>query len=86
MQSVMLRQSCIYGTRQFGIEDQGWVAWFIIAAVLGKKITIYGDGKQTRGVLHVKDLVRAYEAAFERKEAVAGQAFNIGGGPTNIMS
>ena len=86
IQSVTFRQSCIYGTRQFGIEDQGWVAWFTIAAILGKKITIYGDGKQTRDVLHVDDLARAYEAAFERKEAVTGQAFNIGGGPTNIMS
>ena len=86
IQSVTFRQSCIYGTRQFGIEDQGWVAWFTIAAVLGKKITIYGDGKQTRDVLHVQDLARAYEAAFERREAVTGQAFNIGGGPSNIMS
>ena len=86
MQTVTFRQSCVYGTRQFGIEDQGWVAWFAIAAVLGKKITIYGDGKQTRDVLHVDDLARAYEAAFERKDAVAGQAFNIGGGPSNIMS
>jgi CDP-paratose 2-epimerase len=86
MQSVTFRQSCIYGPRQFGIEDQGWVAWFTIAAVLGKKITIYGDGKQTRDVLHVDDLARAYEAAFDRKEAVKGQAFNIGGGQSNIMS
>ena len=82
IQSVTFRQSCIYGTRQFGVEDQGWVAWFTIAAVLGKTITIYGDGKQTRDVLHVQDLARAYEAAFERRETVAGQAFNIGGGPT----
>jgi NAD dependent epimerase/dehydratase family len=82
---VTFRQSCIYGTRQFGIEDQGWVAWLTIAAVLGKKITIYGDGKQTRDVLHVQ-LARAYEAAFERREAVTGQAFNIGGGPSNAMS
>jgi CDP-paratose 2-epimerase len=82
----VFRQSCIFGYRQFGIEDQGWVAWFAIAAVLGKKITIYGDGKQTRDVLHVQDLARAYEAAFERREAVTGQAFNIGGGPSNTMS
>ena len=84
--SVTFRQSCIYGTRQFGIEDQGWVAWFTIAAVLGKNITIYGDGKQTRDVLHVRDLARAYEAAFEHRKAARGQAFNIGGGPTNVMS
>jgi CDP-paratose 2-epimerase len=86
IQCVTFRQSCIYGTRQFGVEDQGWVAWFAIAAVLGKTITIYGDGKQTRDVLHVQDLARAYEAAFERREEVTGQAFNIGGGSNNIMS
>src|SRR5262249_3606631 len=86
IKSVTFRQRCIYGPRQFGIEDQGWVAWFAIAAVLGKKITIYGDGKQTRDLLHVQDLARAYEAAFEHREKVAGQAFNVGGGPSNTMS
>jgi len=86
LHTVAFRQSCIDGTRQFGIEDQGWVAWFTIAAVLGKQITIYGDGKQIRDVLHVDDLARAYEAAYEHRDAVAGQAFNIGGGPTNTMS
>lgn len=86
LQTVTFRQSCIYGTRQFGIEDQGWVAWFTIAAVLGKNITIYGDGKQIRDVLHVEDLVRAYEAAVVNREAASGQAFNIGGGPVNTMS
>lgn len=86
LRSVALRQSCIYGTRQFGIEDQGWVAWFTIAAVLGKTITIYGDGKQIRDVLHVNDLVRAYEAAASNPDQAAGQAFNIGGGPGNTMS
>ena len=86
LHSVTFRQSCIYGPRQFGIEDQGWVAWFTIAAVLGKPITIYGDGKQSRDVLHVQDLADAYEAAFDRREAVSGQAFNIGGGRSNIMS
>jgi len=86
LHSVTFRQSCIYGPRQFGIEDQGWVAWFTIAAVLGKPITIYGDGKQVRDVLHVQDLADAYEAAFDHREAVSGQAFNIGGGPGNTMS
>lgn len=86
LRSVTFRQSCIYGTRQFGIEDQGWVAWFTIAAVLGKQITIYGDGKQIRDVLHVEDLVRAYEAAISNQEKASGQAFNIGGGPANTMS
>jgi CDP-paratose 2-epimerase len=62
------------------------VAWFTIAAVLGKAITIYGDGKQIRDVLHVEDLARAYEAAYEHREAVSGQAFNMGGGPGNTLS
>ena len=86
LKTVALRQSCIYGTRQFGIEDQGWVAWFTIAAVLGKTITIYGDGKQIRDVLHVEDLARAYEAAYVNRDRVNGQALNIGGGPGNTMS
>ena len=86
LKTVTFRQSCIYGTRQFGVEDQGWVAWFTIASVLGKPITIYGDGKQIRDVLHVGDLVAAYEAAFGRRDRASGQAFNIGGGPANTMS
>ena len=84
--TVTLRQSCIYGTRQFGVEDQGWVAWFTIATVLGKQITIYGDGKQTRDVLHVSDLVRLYETVWANRTRASGQAFNIGGGPANTLS
>jgi CDP-paratose 2-epimerase len=86
LKTVTFRQSCIYGTRQFGIEDQGWVAWFTIASVLGKPITIYGDGKQIRDVLHVGDLVRAYEAAYAHRDRASGLAFNIGGGPANTLS
>lgn len=86
LRTTTFRQSCIYGTRQFGIEDQGWVAWFTIAHVLDKPITIYGDGKQIRDVLHVTDLCRAYEAAMQNQEAALGQAFNIGGGPQNTLS
>ena len=86
LHTTTFRQSCIYGTRQFGIEDQGWVAWFTIAAVLGKQITIYGDGKQIRDVLHVDDLARAYAAAIEHRDQAQGQAFNIGGGPQNTLS
>ena len=86
LKTATLRQSCIYGTRQFGIEDQGWVAWFTIAAVLEKQITIYGNGKQIRDVLHVDDLVRAYEAVINNSDKVSWQAFNIGGGPDNTMS
>jgi CDP-paratose 2-epimerase len=85
LKSCSFRQSCIYGTRQFGIEDQGWVAWFTIAATLKKSITLYGDGWQTRDVLNVKDLARAYQAAWEHRDEVSGQAFNIGGGPDNTL-
>lgn len=86
LRTVVLRQSCIYGPRQFGIEDQGWVAWFIIAAVLGRPITIYGDGKQVRDVLHVDDLMDVYDAAIEKIDVASGQVYNIGGGPENVMS
>ena len=86
LRTCTFRQSCIYGTRQFGIEDQGWVAWFTIAAVLNKQITIFGDGKQVRDVVHVSDLVAGYEAAMQRAESVTGHAFNVGGGHENLMS
>lgn len=86
LRSVVFRQSCIYGPRQFGIEDQGWVAWMIIAAVTGRQITIYGDGKQVRDVLHVDDLLDAYDAAIARINLAAGQVYNLGGGPGNVMS
>lgn len=80
----VFRMSCIYGTRQFGVEDQGWVAWFTIAAILGKPITIYGDGKQVRDVLYVKDLVRLYDSFLKSK--LKHGVFNTGGGPKNTMS
>lgn len=78
--TVSFRQSCIYGPRQFGEEDQGWVAWFALAAEFGLPIVIYGDGLQVRDLLWVDDLVAAYLAAVQRKERVAGRAYNIGGG------
>ena len=84
--ATSFRQSCVYGTRQFGVEDQGWLAWFAIASLLGRDITIYGDGKQVRDVLHVDDLLRAYEAAIQAPDKIAGQAFNVGGGPKHILS
>jgi CDP-paratose 2-epimerase len=84
--ATSFRQSCIYGPRQFGVEDQGWVAWFAIASLLDRDITIFGDGKQVRDVLHVEDLVRAYEAAIRAPEKVAAQAFNVGGGPSAVLS
>ncbi len=86
LRTVTMRQSCIYGPRQFGVEDQGWLAWFVIAAVTGKPMTIFGDGKQTRDVLWVGDLLAVYDAAIEKSDAATGQAFNIGGGPRNALS
>jgi CDP-paratose 2-epimerase len=86
MKTVVFRQSAIYGERQFGIEDQGWLAWFAIAACKNRNFTIYGDGKQVRDVLWVEDLVRAYEKAVEQIDAVKGQVFNIGGGPQHSVS
>ena len=84
--TVVFRQSCIYGPRQLGVEDQGWVAWFIIATLTGKPITIYGDGKQVRDVLYIADLLDVYDAALAQIDHVAGEVFNIGGGPNNVMS
>jgi nucleoside-diphosphate-sugar epimerase len=78
--------NCIYGPRQFGVEDQGWVAWMAIAAVTGKQISIYGDGKQIRDLLHVYDLNDAYDAVIENIDKVRGEVFNLGGGPENTMS
>jgi CDP-paratose 2-epimerase len=84
--TVVFRQSCIYGPRQFGVEDQGWVAWFIIAAVMGCPITIYGDGKQVRDLLYVADLLDAYDAAVANIDQAAGRVYNVGGGPQNQLS
>lgn len=86
LRTVVFRQSCIYGERQFGIEDQGWVAWFTIAALLGKPITIFGDGKQVRDVLYIQDLIRAFEMAYEQINVTSGQIYNIGGGRSYTMS
>ncbi len=86
LKTVVFRQSCIYGEHQMGVEDQGWVAWFAIAAMFGKKITIFGTGKQVRDLLHVEDLVRLYELALKNIDKVSGEAFNIGGGASNTLS
>ena len=86
LKTVVFRQSCIYGPRQFGVEDQGWVAHFVISALLGRPITIYGDGKQVRDILHVRDLIKAFEAAIELIDVSRGQAYNLGGGPHNTLS
>jgi len=84
MKTAAFRMSCTYGTRQFGFEDQGWVAWFIIAALFNKPITIYGDGKQVRDMLYVSDLIDAFEK-FIKSDKNHG-VFNIGGGNNNTIS
>jgi CDP-paratose 2-epimerase len=82
----VLRMSCIYGRRQRGTEDQGWVAHFLLRVMQGQPITIYGDGRQVRDVLWIDDAVEAYIAAWQRIEAVRGQAFNLGGGTANAVT
>lgn len=86
MRAVPLRLSCIYGPDQLGVEDQGWLAWFAIARLLGRPITIYGDGKQARDVLFVEDLVELFVAVHDRIDAVAGRPINAGGGPSRVLS
>jgi CDP-paratose 2-epimerase len=86
LKTVVMRQSCIYGQRQFGVEDQGWLAHFCIAAAAGRPIAIYGNGKQVRDVLWIDDLMSAYEAAAQRIEFIAGATYNIGGGATNSLA
>ncbi|MDX6517359.1 MAG: CDP-paratose 2-epimerase [Gaiellaceae bacterium] len=86
LRTIVLRQSCIYGQRQFGVEDQGWLAWFAIAAALGREITIFGDGKQVRDVLHVDDLVDLIGRAVAKSESVRAQVYNVGGGPEAAVS
>ena len=84
--TAVLRMSCIYGQRQMGTEDQGWVAHFLIRALEGKPITLYGDGLQVRDILDVSNAVDAYVRAWERISEVQGRAFNLGGGPANAIS
>ncbi|WP_309389623.1 SDR family NAD(P)-dependent oxidoreductase [Chelatococcus sambhunathii] len=86
LKTSVLRMSCIYGPRQMGTEDQGWVAHFLIRALEGEPIVIYGDGRQVRDILHVDDAVEAYVSAWRRIDQVAGRAFNLGGGPSNAVS
>ncbi|MBP0491466.1 SDR family NAD(P)-dependent oxidoreductase [Pararoseomonas indoligenes] len=84
--TAVLRMSCIYGQRQMGTEDQGWVAHFLLRALRGEPISIYGDGYQVRDVMDVGDAVDAYLAAWRNIGAVSGRAFNLGGGPSNAVS
>lgn len=86
LDTAVFRMSCIYGTRQFGIEDQGWVAWFTMATLLGHPITIYGNGKQVRDVLYVSDLVEAIDSFVRQRNKLHSGVFNIGGGINNTLS
>jgi len=86
LRTVVFRMSCIYGPRQFGTEDQGWVAHFMLAAAAGKPLTIYGNGKQVRDLLFIDDLVAAFKAAALHIETTAGNVYNMGGGPANTVS
>lgn len=86
LRTVNFRQSCIYGPRQFGVEDQGWVAWFAIAAVFDAPITIFGDGKQVRDILFITDLVDCYLKAVACIDKASGQSYNLGGGIGNTTS
>jgi len=86
LRTVVLRQSCIYGYRQFGVEAQGWIAWFTIAALTGRRLTIYGDGMQARDVLFIDDLIDCYLKTIRNIDTCEGEIYNIGGGPANRLS
>ena len=86
LRTLVFRMSCLYGQHQFGTEDQGWVAHFLIRALEGKPITLYGDGHQVRDILDVSNAVDAYVQAWRRIDEVQGRAFNLGGGPDNAVS
>jgi len=86
LRTLVLRQSCIYGRRQFGVEDQGWVAHFVIATVLDRPIAIYGDGRQVRDVLYIDDLLDAYQRGIDHIDDLRGEVLNVGGGPDNTLS
>lgn len=86
MRTVVFRQSCIYGPRQYGFEEQGWVAWFAIAAATGAPITVFGDGCQVRDLLWIDDLCDLYRSAITDIDSVKGRVYNIGGGAANALS
>jgi CDP-paratose 2-epimerase len=86
LRTVVFRMSCIYGQRQFGTEDQGWVAHFLLRALDRAPITLFGDGRQVRDILYIDDLVDAFLLADKHIDRLSGQAFNIGGGPENVIS
>jgi CDP-paratose 2-epimerase len=86
LRTVVFRQSCVYGPRQLGTEDQGWVAWFMLASATNRPVTIAGNGKQVRDLLYIDDLLDAYDAARRHAHRAAGQVYNLGGGAANAIS
>jgi len=84
--TIVFRQSCIYGNRQMGFEDQGWMAHFIISVLLGRPLTVFGDGKQVRDALYVDDLISAFLKATDGINKTKGEIYNIGGGVKNSIS
>jgi len=86
LNTAVIRQSCIYGKNQLGLEDQGWISWFIIAFLLKKNVSIYGDGYQVRDILYVDDLIDLYDKVFKNKNKTNGHVFNAGGGNKNSIS
>ncbi len=84
--TVVNRMSCIGGAWQFGVQDQGWIAWFVFAAITGKTINIYGDGKQVRDILGVEDLVKLFEVELRNIDKHKGEVYNVGGGVKNTLS
>lgn len=86
LKTVVFRQSCIYGPHQYGVEDQGWLAFFVLQFLRRQPITVYGTGDQVRDLLAVQDLVKLYELAIDQIEVTKGQVFNVGGGPSNSTS
>lgn len=86
LNTVVFRQSCIYGPQQVGIEDQGWIAWFVRKALQNASVNVYGTGKQVRDLLYIEDLLDAYDRAEANVEKTRGQIYNMGGGPTSAKS
>jgi CDP-paratose 2-epimerase len=86
LRTAVLRMSCIYGPRQFGTEDQGWIAHFMLQSIRHRPITIFGDGLQVRDALYIDDAVAAWLGTLDRIDAVRGGIFNLGGGPANAVS
>jgi CDP-paratose 2-epimerase len=86
LKTAVFRMSCIYGPRQFGVEDQGWIAHFVISALTDKKLKIFGDGKQVRDILYISDLIEAYDSFVKKAEKIKHDVFCMGGGINNTLS